>query len=426
MKIIWILLYNLIAYPLLFVAGIILSFFNVKLRKGILGRFNSLSVLSKYFHKNLSSSIYWFHAASLGEFYQVKPVIDGLKDVEPECKILLSFSSPSGFENAKCKSHDLKIYLPFDFPWTIVRALKIVRPKKLIFASYDIWPNLVWIANLMGIHTNIFAARIKDGSPKLLPGFFNFYQNVYRTFSTIYTVSEKDYSRMKILRGNVKNPLIRSLGNPRYDMVKQHADEFSKSHQLSILNRPNRIIIGSSHSSDDKLLMPVLIQLLKQYPDLQILHVPHEPSKSVIKLLQDLYSKAGYPPSIYKSKTQETLPTDRVVVVSIVGVLSTLYWQGRYSYIGGGFSTGIHNVMEPAIARLPVLFGPKYHHAHEAEELIEKGGGFCIKNEQEVYSILNELISDKQFFQKTIAAATDVIHDNLGSSTRIIRGIIRD
>jgi len=427
MKIIWVLLYNLLVYPLLFITGIILSLFNQKLRRGVLGRFESISILSNYFKQiGPTLNVYWFHAASLGEFYQVKPVIEGLKDVEPECHIVLSFSSPSGFDNAKSTAFDLKIYLPFDFPWTIRKSLSIVRPKKIIFASYDIWPNLVWISNQMNIHSNIFAARIKDKSPKLYPVFFNFYQNVYRTFSTIYTVSEKDYNRMEILRGASKLPIIRSLGNPRYDMVKQHADAFSKSHQLSVLDRTNRLIIGSSHKEDDKLLLPVLIDLLNRYPELQLLYVPHEPTNSNIEQLQEEFSSANYSPWIYQSKSQTVLPNHRVIIVSVVGFLSTLYWQGRYAYIGGGFSTGIHNVMEPAIARLPVLFGPKYHHAHEAEELIKMKGGFCVNGRNDFLNIMNELISNVDYYQKTSAAATEVIHNNLGSSTRIIRGIIRD
>ena len=115
-----------------------------------------------------------------------------------------------------------------------------------------------------------------------------------------------------------------------------------------------------------------------------------------------------------------------MVILGVVGVLSKLYWQGQITYVGGGFSTGIHNVMEPAIARLPVIFGPKYHHAHEAEELLENGGGFCINNGHEFQAVLERLISDDEHFLKASFSATNVIHKNLGSSTRIIRSLIRD
>ena len=186
MKLVWAFLYNGIVYPLIFLLACLLSMFNGKLRQGISGRFHSLSKLKLYFKSGSPlPMVYWFHAASLGEFYQVKPVLEGLKDVKPELKTIVSFSSPSGFNNAKSTAIDLKIFMPFDFPWSVRKALKIVRPKKVIFASYDIWPNMIWIAGWRQIHTNMFAARVKDGSLKLLPGFLSFYRSIYRSLSTI-------------------------------------------------------------------------------------------------------------------------------------------------------------------------------------------------------------------------------------------------
>ncbi|MBT6797823.1 MAG: hypothetical protein HOA96_08720, partial [Candidatus Marinimicrobia bacterium] len=203
---------------------------------------------------NSTREIYWFHAASLGEFYQVKPVLEGLKEVEPDSLAVISFSSPSGFENAKSSAIDLRIYMPFDFPWTVRNALKIINPKKIIFASYDIWPNMVWIADKRKVHTNIFAARVIDGSLKIKFGFSSFYQSVYRAMSTIYTVSTKDYIRMQSIIGDSKRPILRALGNPRYDMVMKTVDEFTQEHQQSVLSREKRIIIGSAHSEDDAFL----------------------------------------------------------------------------------------------------------------------------------------------------------------------------
>ncbi len=427
MKLIWFISYNFIFYPLIFVIGSILSLFNSKFRQGVVGRFRSQSELKKFF-KSISTTtdIYWFHAASLGEFYQVKPVLEGLKNVEPECVAVVSFSSPSGYDNAKSDDIDLRIYMPFDFLWSVRRALKITRPKKVIFASYDIWPNMVWIAEKRNIHTNIFAARLKEGSLKLKSGFFSFHKSVYQSISTIYTVAEKDYKNMQLIIGDSNIPVLRALGNPRYDMVMKTADEFTKEHQLSVLSRNNRIIIGSSHKEDDEFLIPVLSKMMNTHPDLKILYAPHEPSKSEIKRIQSAFSEFGLESSVFGRKKTLELPEDNVVVLSVVGVLSKLYWQGKISYVGGGFSTGIHNVMEPAIARLPVIFGPNYHHAHEAEELLDNGGGFCIQKKDEFQSVLERLVTDEDHFLKASYAATNVIHQNLGSSTRIIRSLIRD
>jgi len=427
MKLVWLIIYNVLIYPLLFVVGCIVCLFNSKLRQSVLGRFRSISKLKHYFNQNeINKDIYWFHAASLGEFYQVKPVMEGLKEVEPNCITLLSFSSPSGYNHAKSDAIDLRIYMPFDFPWSVRKSLKITKPKKVIFASYDIWPNMVWISENRKVHTNIFAARVKDGSLKLKPGFLGFFESVYRSISTIYTVADKDFNRMNIIVGEREKPVIRSLGNPRYDMVMKTADNFTQHHQQSVLSRCKRIIIGSSHSEDDTYLIPVLSDLMTEYPEIKVLYAPHEPLAPELERIQNSFSSLGYDSTIFKKKKSLNLPDNRLLILGVVGVLSKLYWQGQIAYIGGGFSKGIHNVMEPAIARLPILFGPKYHHAHEAEELLENGGGFCIQNVEEIQTVLRRLITDNEYFLNASSAATNVIHQNLGSSTRIIRSLIRD
>ena len=122
----------------------------------------------------------------------------------------------------------------------------------------------------------------------------------------------------------------------------------------------------------------------------------------------------------------QTEDDSQVIVVDVVGVLSHLYWDGIIAYVGGGFSIGIHNIMEPAIARLPILFGPRYKNFHEAEELINSGGGWAIDNGQELFDKINMLLSDNSKIIPASLAATDVIHKNIGAATRVVRGIIRD
>ena len=116
----------------------------------------------------------------------------------------------------------------------------------------------------------------------------------------------------------------------------------------------------------------------------------------------------------------------KVILVDSIGKLSRLYWYAQIAYIGGGFSTGVHNVMEPAIARLPIFFGPKYHNSPEAEELINVNGGFTINSGSDLTNGINKLLLDRNLFMKTSYAATDVIHNNLGSATRVVRNIIHD
>ena len=427
MKLFWVLLYNGFIYPLIFIVALVASIFHEKLRIGILGRFQAISILKQYFKESGEPHLlYWFHAASLGEFYQIKPVIDGLKEVRDDIKIIVSYSSPSGYNNSPNESIDLKIYAPFDFPWTINTAFNIVRPKKIVFASYDIWPNMIWLAKFKGIHTNIFAARVKYGSPKLKPAIKQFYRSVYGSISSIYTVSKTDSEGIHFILGSNKTPMVKVLGNPRYDMVMKSADDFSIQRTVSVLERDKRIIIGSAHEEDDDFLIPSLAELMDQHSDVKVLYAPHEPSGLAIDRISQRFKKLGYRSTVFTKKNDMTLSSDRLIIVGVVGVLSKLYWQGIIAFVGGGQSTGIHNVMEPAIARLPVLFGAKYHHAHEAEELLNTGGGFCINDQNEFSEKIIQLLSDRKYYKLTSLAATDVIHKNLGSSTRIIRNLLHD
>jgi len=360
-----------------------------------MGRFQTIDIL-----KNASKtwdnkqSVYWFHAASHGEFEQVRPVLKGLKEIDKECYVVASFFSPSGYKNVDDKNIDCKIYLPFDFIWSIRRTLKIIKPKKIIFASYDIWPNVIWLANRRKIHTTVFALRFKENTSKILPIVKQFYRSVYKSFSTIYTITDEDNYRLnKILKRN--KPIIRVLGNPRYDQVKEKADKFTKDRTITVMMREKRLIVGSVWPEDEKKIINAIFQLLAEDEELCVLWVPHEPS-------------------------------EKYIILGVVGALSKFYWQGQIAYIGGGFSGGIHNIMEPAIARLPVIFGPKYRKSHEAMELLKFGGGFSVKNGIEFYDIMKILLNDKNRFLDASFAATRVIHDNIGSATRVVRSIIRD
>ena len=423
----WFILYNLIIYPLIFILVSIGAIFNKKLRIGLIGRFKSINILKTTLQNwDRKKPIYWFHAASHGEFEQIKPILRGIKEVENDIYIVVSFFSPSGYNNVNDKNIDCKIYLPFDFIWSIRRALKIVNPKKLIFASYDIWPNLIWLARRRKIHTNVFAARFDHSTTKILPIIKNFYRSVYKSFSTIYTITQEDNYQLNKILPEKNRPIIRILGNPRYDQVKEKADKFTKNRTISVLMREKRLIIGSVWPDDEKKIINSIFQLMEEDKELCVLWAPHEPSEKYIQSSIHKFESHGYKPQVVRSKKTSKINNGRVVILGVIGVLSKLYWQGQIAYIGGGFSTGIHNVMEPAIARLPVIFGPKYRKSREANELLKAGGGYSIKNGIEFYDIMKILLNDKNKFLDASLSATKVIHDNIGSATRVVRSIIRD
>lgn len=425
---IWYIIYNIILLPTIVVFASIGVLFNKKIRKGFFGRFHNNYILENYISSlgKGNHTIYWFHVSSHGEFLQTKPVIIGLKEIEPHVKIIVSFFSPSGYNHINDNAIDCKIYLPFDFPWLVSKALKTIQPKKLIFATYDIWPNLIWAAKKMNIPTVLFAAKFKRNTKKLFPIVRSFYQHIYNNFHSIYTITKDDDERLRLILDKFNNSVIRVLGNPRYDQVNKILDEYSVEHTKGILSRKKSIILGSMHNQDKKNIIDGLIELLEINDDLYIIWAPHDPTSYNVNLVYDHFSNLGYSVGLYSKKTAFDEETPRIIIVDLVGVLSQLYWEGIIAYIGGGFSTGIHNVMEPAIARLPIIFGPRYESFHEAVELIELGGGWSISSNKEFFDIVNKLINNTPLLLRASEAATDVIHNNIGAATRTVRGIIRD
>ncbi|MDP6340137.1 MAG: glycosyltransferase N-terminal domain-containing protein [Candidatus Marinimicrobia bacterium] len=422
----WKIIYNLILLPLLFAFGIIGSLVNKKIRDGMMGRYRSFRELKSFMdERGAGKTIYWFHAASHGEFEQVKPVLTGLKEVEPQSLSVVSFFSPSGYNHVNDEHIDCKVYLPFDIPWVVKKCLKTIQPKKLILAAYDVWPNLIWGAKFLGIHSTLFAARFSENTIKLSPGIRNFYGNVYSCLSAIYTISNQDHNRLQRILYPVGKPIVRVLGNPRYDQVKRKADKFTRERTESVLLRPKRLLIGSVHSEDEMVILDSIVSLMKEVEDLSLVWVPHEPSERIVSTAESFFQSKHFSTGRLGYKNPGQIDAE-VIIVDTIGRLSQLYWFGRIAYIGGGFSSGVHNVMEPAIARLPVFFGPRYNNFHEAEELIADGGGFSIESGTDLYLGIKHLFEDRNAFIKASYAATDVIHRNLGSSTRVVRNLIHD
>jgi 3-deoxy-D-manno-octulosonic-acid transferase len=215
------------------------------------------------------------------------------------------------------------------------------------------------------------------------------------------------------------------LGNPRYDQVKQKADQFTSERTESVLLRPKRLLAGSIHSEDEQVIQGSIISLMNEIEDLNLVWVPHEPTDRNVSSAESFFQSNHFSTARLGYKNPNQLDA-RVIIVDTIGRLSQLYWDGQMAYIGGGFSTGVHNVMEPAIARLPVFFGPRYKNFNEAEELIADGGGFAIDTGTDLYLGMKQLFEDRNAFLKASYAATNVIHRNLGSSTRIVRNLIHD
>jgi len=422
MALYWRFFYNMVVVPLMVIVAYALVPMNRKVRRGLRGRRRTLRRVINFRNTDCDHSgpLYWFHVASHGEYEQTRPVIQGLREVAPESIIVVSFFSPSGYEHFDHQAVDFKFYLPLDFPWTMRRLLRIMKPQKVVFTSYDIWPNLIWSCLKAEIPTTLFAARIVPGSSKQWPILSNFYRQIYGTISHIYTVSEPDYFRVKAILGKASKTVVKNLGNPRYDRVKERNQ---RNGPIRRNGKDRIVILGSLHKEDEEVIGPPLINILHQDESVRVLWAPHEPEPEVIDALGAWLSEAGITWERFGRRLGRFLDS-QVLIVDGVGYLAELYSRGILAYVGGGFGSNVHNVMEAAIAGIPVIFGPRYSRSHEAEQLIACGGGVSVKSAEEFQHQLITLLDDDISRRAAGEAALKVIEDNLGASARILQAIL--
>ncbi|MEE9465405.1 MAG: glycosyltransferase N-terminal domain-containing protein [Candidatus Neomarinimicrobiota bacterium] len=419
---VWRLVYNLLILPVMVLTAYLLVPVHRKFRRGLRGRRRSLERVAEFrdSRPDLKGLLYWFHVASHGEYEQTRPVIEGLREVSPSAIIVVSFFSPSGYENFDHDAVDFKFYLPLDFPWKMRRLLKILRPHRVVIASYDLWPNLIWACNQARIPTTLFAARIVPSSTKHLPVVSNFYKHLYGAIAHVYTVSDADHRRVQALLGAKSKTVVKNLGNPRYDRVLERS---SNGLALGPNSEERVIILGSLHREDDIVVAETVIDQLRHDPKLHVIWAPHEPEPEVLEAIENRLTEAGISWERFGRRFGR-FRDHQVLVIDGVGYLAETYSRGILAYVGGGFGSGVHNLMEPAIAGIPVIFGPHHNRSHEAEQLIEYGGGISVSNTEEFQTELVRFITDEDARRSGGAAAMKVIEDNLGAAGRILHAII--
>ncbi|MEE9161533.1 MAG: glycosyltransferase N-terminal domain-containing protein [Candidatus Neomarinimicrobiota bacterium] len=420
----WRLVYNLLLVPIMVLAAYALVPVNRKVRRGLRGRRRTLSRVARFREKiyDRFGPLYWFHVASHGEYEQARPVIDGLRGVVPESIIVVSFFSPSGYENFEHEAVDFRFYLPIDFPWVMRQLLRTLKPQRVIFTSYDLWPNLIWACRNAGIPTTLFAARIVPGSTKQWPVLSSFYRQIYSAIGDIYTVSEADFLRVREVVGPRGSTEVRNLGNPRYDRVKER----NTGGALELRNGRQRIVVlGSVHKEDEAVICPALFEILAADKSVQLLWAPHEPEPEVLASIGAMLSEAGIAWERFGRRLGR-FRESQVLIVDGVGYLAELYGRGILAYVGGGFGSNVHNVMEAAIAGIPVLFGPRYSRSHEAEQLVESGGGIAVASSEEFRQGVLSFLEDETRREEAGRAALKVIEDNLGATARVLQAILGD
>jgi 3-deoxy-D-manno-octulosonic-acid transferase len=412
----WKFFYNLFVVPLLWITFHIGKFLNQKIRLGIEGRTNLFADLEKSLKQLPRSKLLWFHASSLGEFEQAKPIISAIRKSYPNINIAATFFSPSGFEHSKnYKLANIITYIPFDSISNAKRFINLVQPRVAIMVRYDIWPNFIWELGKNKIPIFIANATMKQNTLRKLPLIKQFHKTVYNCFSHILTVSINDYNSFKEF--GISKPIISAIGDTRFDQVMARSADAQNKHLLSdsILKDKQIFIVGQCWEEDEDVILPVLFKLQEQEHHLLTIIVPHEPT---LEHLEQLEYALENKTSFIRFSEMNNYQNEKVILIDSVGVLVALYKYAHYVYIGGSFRQGIHNVLEPAVFGVPVIYGPKHTNSQEAVELAKRGGGFVVTNETELFNVMKQLFENSALRIQAGVIAEAFVREHCGATDR--------
>lgn len=418
---IWQFTYNFIVIPFFVTTIYFLSLFNSKIKKGIKDRkklFENLIINLADIDRKRKTV--WFHSSSMGEFEQAKPIIEKLKK-EGNVNIVVSFFSPSGYDNSlRYPYADVITYIPLDTSENAKRFLNLIRPNLAVFMRYDIWPNIIWELNRRKIPSFIADATMRANSGRLKPFVKNFHISLYKAITGIFCVSEDDKKNFEKFK--IPSEKIIVVGDTRYDRVysKSIQARDKKLFRDGFFNGKKVFVFGSSWESDEDVIFPAVEKLFKYDKNAVMIVAPHEPTIYHIEKIENYFAKKT---ASIRFSFINNYNGERVIIIDSIGILLTLYYYADLAYVGGSFKQGVHNVLEPAVYGIPVLFGPKIENSQEALKMVELGAGFVVKNKKQAYRTIRKLLADDKLRKEKGQLFFEHLKTNLGATEKIIKEI---
>lgn len=391
----------------------IASLFNKKVKKMWAGERQAVKVLKE--KVDPEARYIWFHAASLGEFEQGRPLIEHLRETHPEYKILLTFFSPSGYEVRKnYEGADIICYLPLDTIRNARRFLRAVKPVMAFFIKYEFWYNYLHILQHRGVPTYSVSSIFRPDQI-----FFQWYGRQYGRVLKCFTHFFVQNMESKALLAKLGITDVDVVGDTRFDRVLQ-IKEASK--QLPIVEQftahaQKVFVAGSSWLPDEE----IFIKYFDIHKDWKLIIAPHVISDEHLSQIFELLK--GRRVVRYTEATEENVKDAEVLIIDCFGLLSSIYHYGTVSYVGGGFGVGIHNVLEAAVWGIPVVFGPNNKHFQEAQGLMTAQGGFEIDDYQAFSTLMMRFETDASFLQSAGRNAGEFVKSRIGSTERILGDI---
>lgn len=385
------------------------SFFNHKSKKWIEGR-KLTKLLQAGDFTHLHPKRILFHCASVGEFEQARNLIERIKTEQKDVSIILTFFSPSGYEIRKNYAYaDMVMYLPFDFKNDVISFLKLVKPSHVIIVKYEFWFNFIEAVYSFSIPLYLISANFRREQLFFRPIVGNYFLRYLSCFTQIF-VQEK---RAKEILNAFAIDNVEIAGDTRIDRVLT-TRKLNKENQIvqDFVGDSFTIVAGSTWHKDEA----ILAEAMQNFPNFKFVIAPHEVDTNSIKRVQHIFKN-----SVLYSTYQRINKENQVLIIDNIGMLSTLYKYANIAYIGGGFGAGIHNVLEPAVYNIPVVFGVKYYKFNEAVQLLEQGLAKSISNASELKEAFIYFknidkekfkIASNKYFEEQ-AGATDIIYRKL-------------
>ena len=454
-------MYNLIIY--LYLLGVaVYSRFNEKVRKMWRGERDAFRVLQE--KVDPEARYVWFHAASLGEFEQGRPLMEELRRRRPDLKILLTFFSPSGYEVRKnYEGADIICYLPLDTIRNARRFLRLIRPEMAFFIKYEFWYNYLHILKHRCVPTYSVSSIFREGQV-----FFRWYGRQYgrvlKCFTHFYVQNEK--SRQLLSSIGINNVTV--VGDTRFDRVLQikgkaplsspEGDTIDKFLHSKTIEAPSGAVGGACASGSFKVFVAgsswppdeeIFIRYFREHPEWKLIIAPHvigeDHLQQIEKLLDGwnvtrythllpsngdiirnfLYSKTKEAPSgaVGGACTSGAVGGASALIVDCFGLLSSIYRYADVCYVGGGFGVSIHNTLEAAVWGKPVIFGPNNQKFLEAQELKACGGGIEIGGYDDFCRVMDGFSRDAASIANAGRAAGDYVVQKSGATDTILADV---
>ena len=401
-------IYNIVIYFVLWSIAIA-SLFNKKVRKMWRGEREAFKVLKQKVDPN--AKYIWFHAASLGEFEQGRPLMERIRKEHPQYKILLTFYSPSGYEVRKnYEGADIICYMPVDTRLNAIRFLRLVRPVMAFFIKYEFWSNFLHILKHRNIPTYSVSSIFREDQV-----FFKWYGKSYAGVLKCFTRFFVQNEESKRLLESIGITDVDVVGDTRFDRVLQIKEAAKQLPICEAFQKDYHVFVaGSSWPPDED----IFLRFFNAHKEWRLIIAPHVIGEDHLK--QILSKIEGKKVVRYTQTSVDEAAGADVLIIDCFGLLSSMYHYGDVAYVGGGFGVGIHNTLEAAVWDMPVIFGPNNKKFQEAQGLLKSGGGFEINTYEDFEGLMLSLMNDAEFLRQAGEKAGAFVASLSGATGKVL------